>query len=140
MGREEAEDFVRRFNEAWSAREPELMQGLFHPDAVVRQPPVREPFRGDQAAEYFSQVFAGMPALRLETVDWAARGDVVMIEWKITTPIGDDIVTWQGVDRFQLRDGLATDEWVYYDSLRFWEHVDPSMRRDDLVTLSPAQQ
>jgi predicted SnoaL-like aldol condensation-catalyzing enzyme len=137
---EEAEDFARRFEQAWAERDPQLMQGLFHGDAVVRQPPVREPFRGDQVAEYFSQVFAGMPELRLGPVEWAARGDVVMIEWKITTPIGENLVTWRGVDRFHLRDGLATDEWVYYDSLRFWEHVDPSMRRDDLVTLTAVGQ
>ena len=61
-----------------------------------------------------------------------------MIEWRITTPVGEDNVSWQGVDRFVLRDGLATDEWVYYDSLRLWEHLDPSMRRDDLVTLGVA--
>jgi hypothetical protein len=77
-----------------------------------------------------------MPDLRLQPVDWSARQNVVMIEWKITTPVGDETVWWQGVDRFKLRDGLASDEWVYYDSLRFWEHADPSMRRDDLVTLA----
>ena len=137
MTKHDVEDFVERFERAWAARDPQLMQGLFHPDAVVRQPPVREPFRGDQVAEYFTQVFAGMPELRLAPVAWAARDNVVMIEWKITTPVGEDTVSWQGVDRFVLRDGLATDEWVYYDSLRLWERLDPSMRRDDLVTLSP---
>src|SRR5437879_3492459 len=115
------EDFVRRFKQAWSARDPQLLQALFHPDAVVRQPPVREPFRGDQVAEYFTQVFSAMPDLRLQPIDWCARDDVVMIEWKITTPLGDETIWWQGVDRFKLLDGLATDEWVYYDSLRFWE-------------------
>jgi predicted SnoaL-like aldol condensation-catalyzing enzyme len=95
-------------------------------------------FRGDQVADYFTQVFAGMPHLRLEPVAWAARDDVVMIEWRITTPVGGEMVSWQGVDRFKLRDGLATDEWVYYDSLRLWEHLDPSMRRDDLVALGGA--
>ncbi|HMC69323.1 MAG TPA: nuclear transport factor 2 family protein [Mycobacteriales bacterium] len=129
------EEFVRRFEAAWAARDPALLQALFHPDAVVRQPPVREPFRGDQVADYFTQVFAGIPGLRLTPVAWAARGDVVMIEWEITAPLGDDTVSWQGVDRFRLRDALAIDESVYYDSLRFWERVDPSMRRDDLVTL-----
>jgi len=137
MTKHDVEDFVERFERAWAARDPQLMQGLFHPDAVVRQPPVREPFRGDQVAEYFTQVFAGMPELRLAPVAWAARDNVVMIEWKITTPVGEDTLSWQGVDRFVLRDGFATDEWVYYDSLRLWERLDPSMRRDDLVTLSP---
>ena len=136
MPAENVEDFVRRFERAWSARDPQLLQGLFYPDAVVRQPPVRQPFRGDQVAEYFTQVFGGMPDLRLEPVDWAARGDVVMIEWKITTPVGAETISWQGGDRFKVREGLATDEWVYYDSLRLWEHLDPSMRRDDLVTLA----
>jgi predicted SnoaL-like aldol condensation-catalyzing enzyme len=138
MAEHDFEDFVQRFERAWAARDPQLLQDLFHPDAIVRQPPVREPFRGDQVAEYFVQIFVGMPELRLEPVAWTARDDVVMIEWRITTPVGEDNVSWQGVDRFVLRDGLATDEWVYYDSLRLWEHLDASMRRDDLVTLGVA--
>src|SRR2546422_1068446 len=70
MAVDEIEGFVRRFEAAWTAQDPALMQALFHPDAVVRQPPVREPFRGDQVADYFTQVFAGIPGLQLVPVDW----------------------------------------------------------------------
>lgn len=136
MNEHEAEAFVRRFQEAWDSRKPAKLAAILHPDATVYQPPVREQFRGHQVGEYFEQVFVGMPDLTLKLLDWAARGDVVMIEWEITATVGDGPLSWRGIDRFHVRDGLADDEFVYFDSLKVWERLDPSMERPSMVALS----
>jgi predicted SnoaL-like aldol condensation-catalyzing enzyme len=130
-----AEDFVERFTVAWKEKDPAKLAALFHPGATVRQPPVRRAFGAHEVAEYFKRVFAVMPDIELTPVAWAARGDVVLIEWRIAggTPTGP--VSWGGVDRFKLDQGLAVDEQVYFDTLPLWERLDPSMQRPDLVSL-----
>ena len=135
MDADQAEAFVERFRATWAAKEPARFEALFHPDAAVRQPPVRDRFAGHQVGAYFAQVFATMPDLTLTTLDWAWRGDTVMIEWEITAAVGDAPLAWRGVDRFSLRDGLVDDEAVYFDSIRLWERLDPSMLRDSMIVL-----
>lgn len=133
------EKFVEKFTTAWAAKDPKMLAGIFAPGATVKQPPVRDAFTAEQVEEYFTQVFAAMPDMRLEPTGWAARNETVFIEWTITTPspAGDETVSWSGVDRFHVRDdGFVVDEAVYYDSLPLWEAMDPSMRRDDMIRLS----
>ena len=136
MSADQTEAFVERFRRAWEAREPAQFAALMHPDAVVRQPPVRDAFAGHQIDEYFTQILGALPDLTLKPLEWAARGDIVMIEWEITATVGDGPLSWRGVDRFHLRDGLADDEAVYFDSLRVWERLDPDMQRPDIVVLT----
>ena len=129
------DDFVHRFTIAWAQKDPHKLQALFHPDAVVRQSPVRRPFAGSEVATYFARVFAAMPTIALEPLTWTASDEVVMIEWRITASTPDGEVAWHGVDRFKLRDGRAYDESVYFDTMPLWETLDPSLGQRELISL-----
>ena len=130
--------FVERFTHAWAQRDPELLGALFEPDASVRQPPVRHAFRGDEIPAYFREVFQLLPDIHLEPIAWAARDDVVIIEWIITASVGGSPLSWCGVDRFRLRGGRVFDEAVYFDSLPLWERLDPTMNRSGLINFRGA--
>jgi len=112
-----AENWVEQWANAWSQPSPQGLGELLAPDIDD----VREPFMGHPASHadvvaHFARTLEALPDLRLEVLDWAVRGDTVLIEWSASASVEDERLTWQGTDRFTLRDGQAVVEHVYYDT------------------------
>jgi steroid delta-isomerase-like uncharacterized protein len=107
--------FAARFAEFWSDPDLDRLGEYIRPDVVASFPTGQV----HDAEGYRAQLAAGLslaPDLRLEVVDHVADGDRVAIEWRATCTVGGEPVVFDGSDRFRLRDGLAAEVRVAYDT------------------------
>jgi len=63
-------------------------------------------------------------------LDWASRGDVVIVEWQTSRIVDGKRFDWRGVDKFRIREGKVIEERVYCDTaplraLRTGETLEP---------------
>src|SRR2546421_10761896 len=105
-----AADFVSRFEEAFRARSASALAGLCHDDCEVHYPTSNRPLNRADLEAYWSTTLALAPDVKSTVVNWASKGDVVFIEWEATGKVAGRHMTWRGVDRMTLRDGLVEDE------------------------------
>ena len=111
------DEFAARFAEFWSDPDLERMPEFVADDMVATFPTAEEPVHGVDA--YRAQLAAGLtlaPDLRLEVLDHLADGDRVVIDWRATCTIGGEPLAFEGTDRFRIRDGLAAEARVVYDT------------------------
>lgn len=116
MTENEVQDFVTRFTAIWARRDGEMQQALWHPDGVLHYPMVDRPIAGSELARLVQIQIESAPDFVWQLLDWAARGDVVMVEWQVTRVLGGKRFDWRGVDKFRIRDGRIAEEWVYMDT------------------------
>jgi hypothetical protein len=57
-----------------------------------------------------------MPDISLELRNWAARGNVVFVEYTMTATAGDQPLAWDGIGRFVLRDGRVIEAIGRWDT------------------------
>jgi hypothetical protein len=57
-----------------------------------------------------------MEGLTVTPLDCAGNGDRVYISWETTALIGGEQRTYLGVDRFRIREGMAIEEQVIFDT------------------------
>jgi len=113
----DAQDFARRFGEAWAAPSGERLAALLTDDVHLVQPLMREVRRREAAALAFDELFALVPDLRSEVRRWGATADGVLIEHRMQGTLGRRPHGWEVVDRIVLREGLARERIAYFDPL-----------------------
>lgn len=111
------EAFVRRFRAAWRNPSPDALNALLHPDVRLEQPLTPPVVGRDQAGRYWSRVLGVMPDARAEVLEWAARGDLVFIRFRMSATLGRRPVDWIVTDRVRLEDGLVKERVASFDSL-----------------------
>jgi hypothetical protein len=128
------EDFVRRFQHAWDTfnESPDAYADLFHPDGRFWGPDLRRWARKDEVGELAAAMKEYVTDVKFTVVDWAARGEVVYIEYICTAMVNGEHLEMPCIDRFTLRDNRAIEELVMFDSLMVWERIDPTMKRGAL--------
>jgi ketosteroid isomerase-like protein len=124
----DAEQFVARFAELWAAPEPEAYASLWHEDGTLLHPGMEAPIPAAEIPGYVQRLLAALPDITLAPMRWAARGDTVLIEWTITASFRGERVSWNGTDRFTLRDDRAVEGVAYFDTLPIWRKVNPALR------------
>ena len=124
----DAERFMERFTYAWTNRDPNGFLDAFAPDGVVYHPTMSAPKRHEEMHDYFARLFAVAPDVELRVNHWAATGDVVLIEWTMEATYGAERVGWSGADRFTLRGDRAIEGVAYFDTMRMWQLLNPSLR------------
>jgi hypothetical protein len=134
MTESDAQAFVAAFSDAWRTRDPDAFRALWHADGVLHWPYVDRPIAGAEIGRLNRLLAEQAPELTWSLIGWTWREDVVVIEWESRRPAGDAVVSWRGVDKFTLHDGLIAEEMVYSDTaplraLRRGEKLEP------LVTL-----
>jgi ketosteroid isomerase-like protein len=100
----------------WANPHPELAARVVTPDVVGYCPGDTEPVRGvTQYKQRIARVVQRFPDLRLEVAEHASNGDFLFVRWiaRCTGPEGR--LTFSGVDRIQLRDGLVKEIRTYFD-------------------------
>jgi ketosteroid isomerase-like protein len=116
-----AEEWVRAFADGWRAPSDansfaDHFDGLMTDDVRLIQPQMPTAVGRRAFREQFARpVFALIPDLHATVHDWAARADVVLIEFTLSGTLGGRPVSWHCVDRVTLRDGLATERRAYFD-------------------------
>ena len=48
---------------------------------------------------------------------WAARDDVLFVEWDCAGTVGTEHLMWSGANRLRVWNGKIIDELIYYDTL-----------------------
>lgn len=135
MTNDEVQEFVTKFAAAWASRDGGAFLALWHADGVLHSPLYDRPVAGKEFGRLTDFVAAVAPDLVWQLLDWAARGDVVVVEWQTTRIVGGQRLDTRGVDKFHLHDGKILEERVYTDTAplraaRRGEPVEP------LVTLA----
>jgi ketosteroid isomerase-like protein len=111
----DVEAFVLKFAAAWAARDGDQFLALWHPDGILRTPFVGRPIAGSELGK-LTEVQAQKSGTVWQLIDWASRGDVVVVEWQNSGFAGGKRYDFRGVDKFRLRDGKIVEEVVYADT------------------------
>lgn len=135
MSNDEVQEFVTKFAAAWASRDGEAFLALWHADGVLHSPLYDRPVAGKEFGRLTDFVRSAAPDLVWQLLDWAARGDTIVVEWQTTRIVGGQRLDTRGVDKFRLHDGRILEERVYTDTAplraaRRGEAVEP------LVTLA----
>ena len=112
----ETQDFLTRFAAAWAARDGAAFLALWHPDGVLHYPLTDRPIAGSELGRLNDVQKESAPDLVWQLLDWAQRGDVVIVEWQCTRVIAGQRFDWRGVDKLWLKEGKIIEERVYMDT------------------------
>jgi hypothetical protein len=126
----EIEQFVERFTEIWADPDPERFPELFHPDAKLLHPGMSLPLPASEIVGYIAGVKAAAPELHLIPKGWAARGELLYIDWTMYSTVAGEPVQWNGADKCIMRGDRATYIEAFFDTHPLWVRVDPSMARE----------
>lgn len=103
-----AADFVERFASFWRAPAPDRLEELLAEDVLLVAPltPTTRTLADGKRA--FAGLLALAPDLTAEVHRWGPTADGVLIEFTLTGTAAGTAVSWDAVDRIELReDGLA---------------------------------
>ncbi|WP_176061042.1 nuclear transport factor 2 family protein [Paraburkholderia sp. BCC1876] len=120
---------VQRFAAEWQNPVADNLRSLMHEDTRNLIPPMTEPADREGVVEHFRQVLTQLPDLKVDVLQWAPTGDAVMIEWQASATVAGQPLTWQGVDRFNLRGDRMYKGQVYWDTRRVAEQVAEAVKR-----------
>jgi ketosteroid isomerase-like protein len=112
----EVSDFVTRCAAAWAARDGQAFLDLWHPEGLLNTPMVGRTVKGNELDRLLAVQTAAAPDFVWQLLDWASRGDVVIIEWQTTRIVNGSRFSWRGVDKFRIREGKIAGEVVYCDT------------------------
>jgi ketosteroid isomerase-like protein len=115
--------FVERFEQAWAQSSADAITELLADDVVLRQPGLPDLVGKPAAFEAFTRLFRAFPGLTATVHRWAARDEVVFIEFTLDGELGGRPLSWPAVDRFVLRDGLIAERVNYFDSGKLFGEI-----------------
>ncbi|GAB5456313.1 MAG: hypothetical protein Hens2KO_25420 [Henriciella sp.] len=108
-------DFFERFKSFWAAPTGPKVADLIAPEAVIHFSG-QGTFSGTQYIDVMSGLLASMEGLQVTPIDCAGNGDILYIHWKTSVILEGKQVEYPGVDRFRLRDGMAVEEHILFDT------------------------
>lgn len=108
-------DFYERFKSFWAAPSGPRVAEIIAPDAEIH-------FTGQAAMsgadyiDYMSGMLAAFPGMKVTPLDCAGHGEFLYIAWETASVIHGRRRTFLGVDRFRIRNGMAIEEHIIFDS------------------------
>ncbi|MBB4698031.1 nuclear transport factor 2 family protein [Paractinoplanes abujensis] len=110
-------DFVDRWAAFWAAPDPARVGDLAATDIELRYPGLPEPLRGVEAwRARVASIVQRFPDVRLTVTAHATADDLCFVSWRGTATAAGNPITWEGIDRMRLRDGLVVDSLVAFDT------------------------
>ena len=111
----EHQEFFERFKSFWDAPSGERIPELIAPDATITFTGVGT-FSGAEYVGVMGDMLASMDDMQVTPLDCAGNGDRLYIAWESSASIDGEQKAWLGIDRFRIKDGLAIEEQVIFDS------------------------
>ena len=111
----EHQEFFERFKSFWDAPSGERIPELISPDAIITFTGIGT-FSGADYIGVMSETLATMDDMKVTPIDCAGNGDRLYISWESSALFDGEPRSWMGVDRFRIKDGLAIEEQVIFDS------------------------
>ena len=85
MTTEQVERWLEGYRDAWETRNPDAAAALFTQDALYREQPYEEPYRGrDGVHAYWSRVTATQSDIRFRYGRAVVSGSHAAVEWWVT--------------------------------------------------------
>lgn len=109
MTETENQQVIMRLVQCLNDRKPEVMDELFHEDAIIDWPQSRERIVGGENRRGVYGNFPGLPTITPRRV--LAKGDLVTLEADMDYGDGNPLM---GVFLFELRDGKIAHETGYW--------------------------
>lgn len=114
-----AAEFVARFAAAWERPDLDRFMAMMAPEVRLLQPVTPAVHGAPAARREFGRMLRWLPDLRGTVDSWSARGDTVLIAWRLAFTLGRGPFELRIVDRLVVQDGLIVEREAYFDSLRF---------------------
>ncbi len=111
----EHQDFFERFCSFWSAPSGERVKELIAPDANIHFTGAGH-MSGTEYAIWMGETLGMMENMTVTPLDCAGNGEILYIAWETGVDIHGSRRTYRGVDRFKIKDGMAVEEHVIFDS------------------------
>ena len=111
----EHQDFYKRFQSFWAAPSAERVAELITPDAQIHFTGAGH-MDGKTYAAFMGETLAAMEGVKVTPMDCAGNGDMLYIAWETIATLHGSQRTYRGVDRFRIKDGMAVEEHVIFDS------------------------
>lgn len=107
----DVERFIQVYEEIWPSFDADRLERfeMVHPEATIDHSGMEKPIRGDEEPDYVRGIKAVLPDISLEMKNWAAREDVVFVEYAMEATVAGKRVSWDGIGRFKLREGRVID-------------------------------
>jgi hypothetical protein len=128
---EQVDGFVRAFAAHWEDAVGGF-ESVMHPGATLWVAGAPEPLPYEEADGFVRAVKRAIPDIRLEVLNWAARGDQVFTEWEMTGTIGGKRVVWRGINRNTLDGAKSRGAISCWDRYALLRQVAPEMPDLDL--------
>jgi len=136
MSDEELQAWVDRYVATWASREPRIMARMWHEDGRLRHPALDQELDGATVPLNNDNTKALIPDLQWRLRHWAARGDVVFLEWSNSGTLNGTHLDWEGVDRMVLRGDRIAEEVVFFDTYPMRRAADPALPATPLVRVA----
>lgn len=108
-------DFYERFQSFWADPSGDRVPELIAPDATIFFTGAGT-FSGREYVDAMSEMLSSMVDMTVTPLDCASHGDRLYIAWETSALVNGERRTWLGVDRFRIKDGMAIEEEVIFDS------------------------
>ena len=108
-------DFYERFKSFWAAPSGERVLEIIAPDAAIHFTGAGY-MSGREYAAWMGETLASFEGLEVTPMDCAGNGDMLYIAWETSATLHGERRVYRGVDRFRLKDGMAVEEHVIFDS------------------------
>jgi SnoaL-like domain len=111
----EHREFDARFQSFWAAPSGARVAEIIAPEATINFTGAGT-FSGAQYIDIMQSMLDTFVELKVTPLDFAGNGDRLYIAWESSALIDGKRVTWLGVDRFRLANGMAIEEHIIFDS------------------------
>ncbi len=111
----EHQDFYERFKSFWAAPTGPRVAELIAPDATIHFTGAGT-FSGAEYVNVMAEMLDSMVDITVTPLDCAGNGDRLYIAWESSASVNGERRTWMGVDRFLIKNGMAIEEQVIFDS------------------------
>ena len=111
----EHQDFYERFQSFWAAPSGKRIPELIAPEATIHFPGAGT-FSGADYGAVMGEMLTTRADMQVTPLDCAGNGDRLYIAWESSASINGERRTWMGVDRFLIKNGMAIEEQVIFDS------------------------
>ncbi|MFN3232423.1 MAG: nuclear transport factor 2 family protein [Alphaproteobacteria bacterium] len=111
----EQQDFYERFKSFWAAPSGARVPEVIAPDAKIHFTGAGI-MSGAEYADWMGETLPQMEDMTVTPLDCAGNGDMLYIAWETSALIHGERRVYRGVDRFRLKDGMAIEEHVIFDS------------------------
>jgi predicted SnoaL-like aldol condensation-catalyzing enzyme len=111
----EHRDFFERFKSFWAAPTGARVAEIIAPDAKIHFTGAGT-FSGADYIGHMQAMLDANPEMKVTALDCAGDGERLYIFWQTANIINGKPITFVGVDRFRLANGMAIEEHVIFDS------------------------